>query len=323
MRRHLSSLLGRLAARIAPPGESSSRPTEAEASDLAAMLEGRLELVEQRLGALADVSALVHGTLAVAAADALPLLDERHRDPRSITRGRGQVFSQNAEDGIIAEILARIGVEERLFVEIGVGSGVENNTRLLLETGWSGVWLEADEAAVATIRTLLAPFLSDGRLALAPGLVTRENVAATLDARLAGRHPDVLSIDIDYNTSHVWAALAHLRPRLAVIEYNAHFPPQVDFEVPYDPQGSWRHTTRFGASLKALERIGAAMGYRLVGCDLFGVNAFFVREDLCDEERFLAPFTAERHYEPPRFEFVRMRGHPRHPGPLAGPVTGP
>ena len=38
---------------------------------------------------------------------------ERHRDPRRLTRYGRKVYSQNDEDGIIAEIFARIGVEHR------------------------------------------------------------------------------------------------------------------------------------------------------------------------------------------------------------------
>jgi len=45
-----------------------------------------------------------------------------------------------------------------------------------------------------------------------------------------------------------------------------------------------------------------------VGCDAVGVNAFFVREDLLGE-RFLPPFTAAHHYQPPRYGPTGA-GHP-------------
>ncbi|GGK47145.1 hypothetical protein [Salinarimonas ramus] len=305
MRRRLASLVRRLVDRIAPIPESPPPP----APD-----SGALEALARAEALLGARLGYLHGGLAHVAAEVARLAGPR--DPRAVCFARGQVYSQNEEDGIIAEILGRIGVESRVFVEIGVGSGVENNTRLLLETGWSGLWLEGDETHVATIRTLLAPHLEAGRLALAPGMVSAENVAATVDGYLAGRVPDVLSVDIDHNTSHVWRALGHLRPRLAVIEYNAHFPPQTDWEIPYDPEGIWESSTRFGASLAALQRIGEANGMRLVGCDLLGVNAFFVRADLVDETRFLPPFDARTHHRPPAFDLVRMNGHPRHAGVL-------
>ena len=57
-----------------------------------------------------------------------------------------------------------------------------------------------------------------------------------------------------------------------------------------------------------MERLGAEKGYRLVGCSLAGVNAFFVREDLV-ADKFCAPFTAENHYEPPRYDLAGPNGH--------------
>ena len=61
---------------------------------------------------------------------------------------------------------------------------------------------------------------------------------------------------------------------------------------------------------------GAAKGYRIVGCSIAGVNAFFVREDLCGS-KFLEPATAEEHYEPPRHYFHLLpAGHQGRPGPF-------
>jgi hypothetical protein len=66
------------------------------------------------------------------------LLQERSRDPRHIVQAATHIYSQNYEDAIIAEIYSRIGETTRVFVEVGVDSGVECNTRALLERGWTG-----------------------------------------------------------------------------------------------------------------------------------------------------------------------------------------
>jgi hypothetical protein len=50
------------------------------------------------------------------------------------------------------------------------------------------------------------------------------------------------------------------------------------------------------------------MDYSLVGCDLGGTNAFFVRNDLLGD-KFAAPFTSENHYEPPRYFLIRREAH--------------
>ncbi len=242
--------------------------------------------------------------------DAL-LATPKHSDPRSLARYRAQVYSQCGEDGVIHEIFTRLDSGNRTFVEIGAGDGEQNNTRFLLESGWSGIWWESDSAAVATIRASYARELSSGQLRLVMGMVDAQNaMRLLLDAGCAPRELDLLSIDIDMNTSHVWRALHELRPRAVVVEYNPSFTPPMDWEVPYDPRATWTGDKKFGASLKRLERIGETMGYALVGCELSGVNAYFVRSDLAGD-RFQAPFTAEFHYEPPRFSFLASsRGHP-------------
>ena len=72
----------------------------------------------------------------------------------------------------------------------------------------------------------------------------------------------------------------------------------------------WDGSNFSGASLGALAALGHEKGYALVGCSLAGVNAFFVREDLVGES-FCAPFSAENHYEPPRYFLYHRPGHRR------------
>jgi len=103
--------------------------------------------------------------------------------------------------------------------------------------------------------------------------------------------------------------LRDFRPRVVVVEYNASLPPDIDWKVRYDASRGWDGSNNFGASLKAFEILGRDLQYSLVGCDYIGVNAFFVRSDLI-ADRFSPPFTAENHYEPPRYALWNRRGHP-------------
>ena len=60
-------------------------------------------------------------------------------------RAESKQWSQNGEDGLLAELVRRVGQEEReerTFVEIGAADGSENCTRALAEIGWHGVWVE-------------------------------------------------------------------------------------------------------------------------------------------------------------------------------------
>lgn len=238
------------------------------------------------------------------------LAQPRYADPKRLNRFEHQVFSQNGEDGVLLEIFRRIGVIGKSFVEIGVGDGLENNTVFLLSQGWKGFWLDGDQKAMASIQENFWQPLSRGDLVLRETLVTAENIAATLAQLNVPAEFDLLSLDIDRNTYYVWEALKHLRPRVVVIEYNSTYPPQVDWKVEYKPDLLYNCTSYMGANLQAYERLGAEMGYALVGCELSGINAFFVRRDLC-QDRFCEPFTAENHFEPTRYFLLRRDGHPR------------
>jgi hypothetical protein len=252
--------------------------------------------------------------LRVAQAWEAEIAKPRHADPGRLLRYGFKTYSQNDEDGIIQEIFHRIGVTNRTFVEFGVSTGLECNTVKLLVEGWQGLWIEADPLRAASIRRSFDVFCQDQRLAVLEQRVTAENIDALLAGQGPGGEIDLISIDIDYNDYWVWKALTAVRPRVVVIEYNASFRPPAALTVPYDPQGSWDGSNFYGASLAALVRLGADKGYRIVGCSLAGVNAFFVRADLC-ADKFLEPATAEEHYEPPRHYFHLLpAGHKPRPG---------
>jgi hypothetical protein len=238
----------------------------------------------------------------------IALAEGRYTHPLSLARHHAQLYSQNGEDGMIAEAFRRIGMQNRIFVEIGVEDGQQNNTRLLLEQGWTGVWVDGNPAMLASARSTFAAYIDRGALRIIEGNVGVETVNTLLDGAGLPGTVDFLSLDIDQNTSHAWRAL-QLQARVACIEYNGALPATVALEVPYDRDQHWTGTNWYGASLKALEQIGAAKGMHLVGCDLNGVNAFFVDASLTDG-RFQPPFEAAAHFEPIRMSAVRRYGHP-------------
>jgi hypothetical protein len=240
----------------------------------------------------------------------------RNADPKRLVRHGYKVYSQNDEDGIIAEIFRRIGTTSRTFVEFGVETGVECNTAKLLIEGWRGLWIEANATSATAIRQNFAPFIADRKLVLQESRVTVENINTLIGQGGLSGEIDLLAIDIDGNDYWVWKAIDVAAPRVVVIEYNATLRPPMALVVPYRPDARWDGSNHYGASLEALVRLAAAKEYRLVGCSIAGVNAFFVRADLVGD-RFLAPATAQEHYEPPRHYFHMLpAGHRSRPGPF-------
>jgi hypothetical protein len=237
------------------------------------------------------------------------LASTRYADPKRLARYEHQVFSQNGEDGIIDEIFRRIGTGERYFVEVGVGNGLQNNTAYLLWRNWSGLWVDGNHAQLQQAQQHFKEVIDAGRLRIVASMVSGRNIAELLGRVSIPSEFDLLSLDIDRNTWFLWQALKGLRPRVVIVEYNSTVPPSHEWCVTDVPDAIWNGSHYFGASLKAFEQLGTQLGYSLVGCDTVGANAFFVRNDLVGEH-FASPFTAENHYEPPRYYLVRQAGHP-------------
>jgi hypothetical protein len=236
---------------------------------------------------------------------------ERYADGKRLEPYGFKVYSQNDEDGMIQEIFRRIGTQSRMFVEFGVENGLENNTLKLVLEGWRGLWIEADAKFVAAIKSRFSHVLADNRLAVREAFITAENINELIGV-WHEREIDLLSIDIDGNDFYIWRAINVITPRVVVIECNSKFPPPISIVQEYNPNHVSRGTDYFGASLEALTRLGARLGYSLVGTNLQAANAFFVRNDLVDE-KFQAPFSAENHYNNKMFLWPYYAGSGHRP----------
>lgn len=283
------------------------KAVEASAGRIANRLDSNARLL-QNVPRIDTNMIIQNKLLRMIADDLLAAVSPRYSEPKRLFGPHAQVYSQNYEDAMIGEIFTRIGFGSRRFVEIGVEDGHQNCTRMLLEhCGFSGVWVEMDPEACARIRTRFAAYIESGRLVLVEGMATAETINDLIPPEF--RDVDLVSVDVDQNTSHVWRAM-DLKARVACIEYNAAFPPMLDIETPYEAETVWDGGHIYGGSLKAIERIGAGKQMSLVGCDLHGVNAFLIA-DSEDLSKFSAPFTAENHFEPLRLQLVSERGHRR------------
>ena len=196
-----------------------------------------------------------------------------------------KIYSQNEEDGIILYILKHIGVKTKKFIEIGSESGLEcNTTNILKYFNWSGVQIEGNKDLHDKSKIQLKKILREKikNVKLVNLLVTKENINKIIKKNLK-KEVDLLSIDIDGNDFWIWKEIKCINPRLVVIEYNSFFGSEISCTIPYNPKFIWDYEKKksyYGASLKALEKLGKKKKYTLVGVDKNGVNEFFVRNDL-------------------------------------------
>ncbi|MES2764665.1 MAG: hypothetical protein V4642_02275 [Bacteroidota bacterium] len=236
--------------------------------------------------------------------------NEKYQDPKKLNKYEFQVYSQNGEDGIIEEIFKRIGTTNKFFIEFGVDNGLENNTAYLLLKDWSGLWIDGNPNFISTIREKYGFLIDQKKLFVKNAFINAENIESLFKEAGAPQEFDLISIDIDQNDYWVWKGITNYNPRVVVIEYNALIRPNTKFVVEYDAAKMWNQSMFHNASLQSLEILGKEKGYSLVGCNFVGANAFFVRNDLL-KDLFAEPFTAENHYEPPRYYLTRQIGHPR------------
>ena len=244
------------------------------------------------------------------------LEQSRYKDDKRLLKYGFKAYSQCDEDGIIQEIFRRIGVTNKTFLEIGVGDGLENNTLFLLLKGWKGVWIDGDSKNIKAIQNKFAFLKDSGRLSIKLAWVDKDNIDSLIQDFGLPQEIDLLSLDIDGNDYHVLENIVFLNPRAMVLEYNAKLPPPVKWVMAYDQYHTKTNTDYFGASLKSFEYLLYKRGYCLVGCNISGVNAFFVRKDLV-EEHFHSDCSAENHYEDLKIWLLAAFG------PGNGPDFGP
>ncbi len=209
------------------------------------------------------------------------LAQEEYAHPR-LERYGFKVFSQNDEDGIIQEIFRRIGTTNRCFFEFGSGNCIESNCAYLALQGWSGAWIDANNDYLEQGRKFFKQ--QSAQLTIKQAMIYATDINEQAASLKLPEELDLLSIDIDGNDYYVWEALTVLKPRVVVIEYNASWFPPLRLVQAHDPGRSWDGTNYFGASLNALVDLGQLKGYTLVGTNLPGVNAFFVRSDIAGDK---------------------------------------
>ena len=105
---------------------------------------------------------------------------------------------------------------------------------------------------------------------------------------------DLLSIDIDGNELYLLNKLSQIRPRVIVVEYNSKFPPPFKKSIKYSPNFIWKYDDYLGSSLQQLVDNLKKKNYALVGCNVSGVNAFFVKKKFSNFFKILSPLKSWR-----------------------------
>lgn len=194
-----------------------------------------------------------------------------------------QVFSQRGEDGIIQYIINKIEIPNRVFIEFGVETYTESNTRfLLLNNNWSGLVIDGDPKNIKFIKEDFIYWKYD--ITAIQSFITKDNINELISSYTDIEDVGLLSVDIDGNDYWVLEAINCIKPRVLICEYNSAFGEEKKLSIPYqsDFVRSKTHYSElyFGASLNAFCHLAEKKGYDFIGTTKAGVNAYFVRKDL-------------------------------------------
>lgn len=180
------------------------------------------------------------------------------------------ITSQEGEDGIIKKVLEVINDNNGWCVEFGAWDGMHfsNTYNLIKNRGYSAVLIEGNSKRY---RELIKTFKANRNVTTINAFVSFEeenNLDSILRSRGIPADFDLLSIDIDGNDYHVWAAVKHYRPKVVVLEYNPTIPNVVEFVQPRNMRIAQ------GSSILSIDKLAERKGYELVAATR--LNAIFV-----------------------------------------------
>jgi hypothetical protein len=207
-------------------------------------------------------------------------MSEKNNSNLPFNKFSKNIYSQNGEDGIIAEILEQLelNIGKNLWcVEFGAWDGVVfSNTFALVEKDWHAIYIEGNSERY---QDLIKTAKKYSKIIPIETFVERHSKEPnSLDNILAKTNIpkdfNLLSIDIDSYDCEVWESLSNYQPKVVIIEINSSVPPGI----------IWRHTDKTpGNTFTATINVGEKKGYKLV-CHTG--NLIFVKNDLISKLNF-------------------------------------
>lgn len=223
-----------------------------------------------------------------------------------------RVYSAGDEDGILLYIFALLGTTNKICADIafGVPYGA-NTTNLVCNRGWTGLLTDGADENIRQSRQFFATH--PDTWAFPPKTVcawfTSKNVNQIIQENGFSGEIDLLSLDVDGIDYWLWKNLEIIRPRVVVLEYMGYWGPEKSVTVPDIPDfnrltGPEDDYSYQGASLPAFVKLAHQKGYRLIGCNQLGNNAFFIQDGL-GEDIFPAIDVAECCNQPRNIERMK------------------
>lgn len=193
------------------------------------------------------------------------------------------VFSQTDEDGKLLYIFSQIGFTNKKLVDIAFATPYgSNSTNLICNWGFSALLIDGNDLSKSK-----EFFQSNKSTCLFPPhlkttWITAENINEICTSNGFVGEIDLLSLDLDGVDYWILKNLDVVTPRVIVLEYQDILGPTRSWTIPYSESFNRFdiHPDFSGASLSAFVKLASTKGYKLIGINELGYNAFFLREDL-------------------------------------------
>jgi hypothetical protein len=193
-----------------------------------------------------------------------------------------KLFSNMEEDGIILWLMARLGIQKGIFIDIGSNDCINSNcANLVFNFNWEGIFIDMDKRLLGIgqrnyrffgkTKQLQLKFVQTG--------VSAGNINEIISQHIWQPGIDFMSIDIDGNDYYIWKALTVVRPKIVVIENKVEYGWH-DIAI---PAGSPFSPSEWGASPYTMTQLAKEKGYTLVASNKMGFNLFYLRNDLVNE----------------------------------------
>ena len=186
-----------------------------------------------------------------------------------------KIYSQFGEDGILEEILKRLGEQniDKWCVEFGARDGISdsNTYNLIKNYDYNAVLIESDDKYFNKLKKNIKSekIIKIKKLVSLEGSNKLENI---LQNTKIPKNFDFLSIDIDGCDYYIFEQLELFTPKIVCIEFNHMIPNEVEFVQKKN------FSIKQGSSAKSLINLAKSKKYHLVANSL--TNLFFVHENI-------------------------------------------
>lgn len=217
-----------------------------------------------------------------------------------------KIFSQWGEDGILQYLTKAVEIKNKTFIEFGVEDFFESNCRfLLMKDNWRGFVIDGSSTNIDRLKK--SYFYWKHHLVGIDAFITKENINDLLATSGFDEDLGILSIDVDGNDYFIYEAINFFKPCILICEYNSVFGATRKISVPYEP-GFIRTNKHYsnlywGASLPAMTHLANKKGYSLIGTNTACCNAFYVRNDLLNNN--VEVLSVEQAYSPSHYRESR------------------